>query len=111
MRLAGISPEGIAGLANPSVFVRAVRPGSLAVASRHLDPAPKVTSRRRAALEDELGARLLHRSTRFPISGHLSEDLHAAPPEGRDTGGVREPALSWREWERGDPREEERGRR
>lgn len=51
-------------LANLSVFVQAVRLGSLAAASRHLGLAPMVTSRRLAALEDELGARLLHRTTR-----------------------------------------------
>lgn len=51
-------------LENVSVFVQAVRLGSLAAASRHLGVAPMVTSRRLAALENELGKRLLHRTTR-----------------------------------------------
>ncbi len=51
-------------LANVSVFVHAVRLGSLAAASRHIGLAPMATSRRLAALEAELGKRLLHRTTR-----------------------------------------------
>lgn len=51
-------------LANVSVFVHAVRLGSLAAASRHIGLAPMATSRRLAALEGELGKRLLHRTTR-----------------------------------------------
>jgi len=51
-------------LANVNVFVQAVRLGSLAAASRYLGLAPMATSRRLAALEAELGKRLLHRTTR-----------------------------------------------
>ncbi|MAU47261.1 MAG: hypothetical protein CMP09_21100 [Yangia sp.] len=50
--------------ADLSVFVHAMRHGSLAAASRHLGLAPMVTSRRLAALGHELGARLLHRTVR-----------------------------------------------
>lgn len=46
------------------VFVSAVRKGSLSAAAKHLRLTPMSTSRRLMALEDELGVRLLHRTSR-----------------------------------------------
>ncbi|WP_114392823.1 LysR family transcriptional regulator [Oleisolibacter albus] len=46
------------------VLVEAVGTGSLAAAARRLGIAPMVASRRLAALEAELGVRLVHRTTR-----------------------------------------------
>lgn len=46
------------------VFATAVAAGSLAEAGRRLGLAPMITSRKLAALEAELGVRLLHRTTR-----------------------------------------------
>lgn len=51
-------------LADIAVFVEAVQTGSLAGAARRLQASPMIASRRLAALEKELGIRLLHRSTR-----------------------------------------------
>lgn len=47
-----------------AVFVEATRAGSLAGAARKLGLAPMAASRRLAALEAELGVRLVHRTTR-----------------------------------------------
>lgn len=47
-----------------AVLVNAVSAGSISAASRRLHLAPVVASRRLAALERELGVRLLHRTTR-----------------------------------------------
>lgn len=47
-----------------AVLVEAVAAGSLAGAARRLGIGPMVASRRLAALEDELGVRLIHRTTR-----------------------------------------------
>lgn len=47
-----------------SVFVEATRTGSLAGAARELGLVPMAASRRLAALEAELGVRLVHRTTR-----------------------------------------------
>lgn len=47
-----------------AVLVEAVAAGSLAGAARRLGIGPMVASRRLAALEDELGVRLVHRTTR-----------------------------------------------
>lgn len=47
-----------------SVFVEAARTGSLAAAARELGLVPMAASRRLAALEAELGVRLVHRTTR-----------------------------------------------
>ncbi|WP_353936194.1 LysR family transcriptional regulator [uncultured Salipiger sp.] len=102
------------GLANLSVFVHAVRPGSLAAASLQLGLAPLVTLRRLATLEDELGARLLHRTTRAVPLAVICRKIctrHRRTGAIRGTCALREPALSRMEWGRGDPREEERGRR
>jgi DNA-binding transcriptional LysR family regulator len=51
-------------LGDVAVLVEAVHGGSLAGAARRLGVAPMVASRRLAALEDELGVRLVHRTTR-----------------------------------------------
>lgn len=51
-------------LADAEVLVEAVTAGSLAAAARRLGIAPMVASRRLAALEAELGVRLVHRTTR-----------------------------------------------
>ncbi|PXA91847.1 LysR family transcriptional regulator, partial [Caulobacter sp. D5] len=51
-------------LADVGVFVEAARAGSLAGAARRLGVTPMVASRRMAALEQEVGARLVHRTTR-----------------------------------------------
>jgi DNA-binding transcriptional LysR family regulator len=51
-------------LTDITIFVEAVRAGSLAGAARRIGVAPMIASRRLAALETELGARLVHRTTR-----------------------------------------------
>lgn len=51
-------------LADVGVFVEAARMGSLAAAARRLGIASMAASRRLAALEQEVGARLVHRTTR-----------------------------------------------
>jgi DNA-binding transcriptional LysR family regulator len=51
-------------LADVGVFVEAARAGSLAGAARRLGITPMAASRRMAALEQEVGARLVHRTTR-----------------------------------------------
>jgi DNA-binding transcriptional LysR family regulator len=51
-------------LADAEVLLEAVASGSLAAAARRLGIAPMVASRRLAALEAELGVRLVHRTTR-----------------------------------------------
>ena len=52
------------------VFVEVVKAGSFTAASRRLGISKSMASKRVAALEDELGVNLLHRSTR---SLHLTE--------------------------------------
>src|SRR6201991_413360 len=47
-----------------NIFVQAYSAGSLAAAARRLKITPMAASRRLLALEDELGVRLMHRSTR-----------------------------------------------
>ncbi|WP_342250357.1 LysR family transcriptional regulator [Sphingomonas sp. OTU376] len=47
-----------------TVFVESIRAGSLASAGRRLGITPMAASRRLAALESELGVRLVHRTTR-----------------------------------------------
>lgn len=47
-----------------AVFVHAAATGSLSEAARRLSIAPAAASRRLAALEERLGARLMHRTTR-----------------------------------------------
>ena len=53
--------ESLAGL---RIFVRVVTAGSFSAAGRQLDLAPSSVSRRINELEEELGARLFHRTTR-----------------------------------------------
>ena len=47
-----------------AVLVQAVRTGSLSAAARRLEITPMIASRRLAALERQLGVRLMHRTTR-----------------------------------------------
>lgn len=47
-----------------SILVQAVAAGSLSGAARRLGVTPTVASRRLAALEERLGVRLMHRTTR-----------------------------------------------
>jgi DNA-binding transcriptional LysR family regulator len=51
-------------LTNVAVLVEAVSAGSLAAAARRLRITPMLASRRLAELEEEVGARLMHRTTR-----------------------------------------------
>ncbi|WP_156963828.1 LysR family transcriptional regulator [Muricoccus aerilatus] len=51
-------------LSNLAVLVEAVQAGSLAAAARRLRITPMLASRRLAELEEEVGARLMHRTTR-----------------------------------------------
>ena len=51
-------------LANVGILVEAVRAGSLAAAGRRIGITAMAASRRLAALEEELGVRLVHRTTR-----------------------------------------------
>lgn len=51
-------------LVNIAVLVEAVQAGSLAAAARRLRITPMLASRRLAELEDQLGVRLMHRTTR-----------------------------------------------
>ncbi|MCR0985051.1 LysR family transcriptional regulator [Roseomonas populi] len=51
-------------LTNVAVLVEAVGAGSLAAAARRLRITPMLASRRLAELEEEVGARLMHRTTR-----------------------------------------------
>lgn len=51
-------------LVDVTIFVEAVQAGSLSAAGRRLGITAMAASRRLAALEDELGARLVHRTTR-----------------------------------------------
>lgn len=51
-------------LADIAVLIEAVQQGSLSAAGRRLGLSPLVASRRMAALEAEVGARLVHRTTR-----------------------------------------------
>ncbi|WP_165374809.1 LysR family transcriptional regulator [Sphingomonas montana] len=51
-------------LADLAILIEAVQQGSLSAAGRRLGLTPLVASRRLAALEAEIGARLVHRTTR-----------------------------------------------
>ena len=52
------------GLTDMALFARVVTAGGLSAAARELGLSPAVVSKRLARLEDRLGARLLHRTTR-----------------------------------------------
>lgn len=90
---------------NLDVFLSAVRTGSLSGAARHLKLTPMSATRRLAALEDELGVRLFHRTSRslaltpegeafLPFAGEIVDTQEAArailsPSEGGATGLLR----------------------
>lgn len=87
------------------VFLTAVRKGSLSAAAKHLKLTPMSTTRRLVALEEELGVRLLHRTSRrlsltpegeafLPFAAELVDTQEAAraalsPEEGGATGLLR----------------------
>ena len=54
----------MSGLSNMQLFVRVVEEGSFSAAARFLAITPSSVSRQISQLEDELGARLFHRTTR-----------------------------------------------
>ena len=62
--MGGITLGVMIDLANVAVLLEAVQAGSLAAAARRLRITPMLASRRLAALEAEVGARLMHRTTR-----------------------------------------------
>ena len=81
-----------------SLFVAAVEDGSLAAAGRRLGMTPAMTGKYVAALEEELGVRLLHRSTRklgltdvgrtyFDRSKRILEEVEEADREARNLHG------------------------
>jgi DNA-binding transcriptional LysR family regulator len=63
-RTAGLSLEDMIDLSDIAILVEAVQQGSLSAAGRRLGFTPVASSRRLAALETELGVRLVHRTTR-----------------------------------------------
>ncbi|MFC4171232.1 LysR family transcriptional regulator [Microvirga sp. GCM10011540] len=87
------------------VFLNAVRTGSLSGAAKHLKLTPMSTTRRLAALEEELGIRLFHRTSRslaltpegeafLPFASEIVDTQEAAraalsPTEGGATGLLR----------------------
>ncbi|WP_119681707.1 LysR family transcriptional regulator [Indioceanicola profundi] len=87
------------------VFVSAVRKGSLSAAAKHLKLTPMSTTRRLVALEEELGVRLVHRTSRslaltpegeafLPFACEILDTQEAAratlsPTEGGATGLLR----------------------
>lgn len=87
------------------VFIFAVRKGSLSAAARHLKLTPMSTTRRLVALEEELGVRLIHRTSRslsltpegeafLPFACEMLDTHEAAratlsPSEGGATGLLR----------------------
>lgn len=58
-----------------AVLVHAVRTGSLSGAARSLEITPMIASRRLAALERQLGVRLMHRTTRAVSLTHEGESF------------------------------------
>ena len=81
-----------------SVFVEVARLGSFSSAARQLQVSPSYVSRHIAALEDEMGARLFHRTTRrvvlteagqayYEHVAPLLEDLQHAAQRARDAHG------------------------
>ena len=87
------------------VFICAVRKGSLSAAARHLKLTAMSATRRLVALEEELGVRLLHRTSRslaltpegeafLPFASEMLDTQEAAlamlnPTEGGATGLLR----------------------
>jgi DNA-binding transcriptional LysR family regulator len=89
--------------ADVTVFVHAIRQGSLSAAGRWLGLTPVAASRRLAALEQELGVRLVNRTTRSlsltpegeaflphaeAMLDHAEEGRAAAAPDGAEASGV-----------------------
>lgn len=87
-----------------ALFVKAVAAGNLSAAGRELGLSPAVASKRIAALENRVGARLLHRTTRAVtateegmafhahaqrIVAEMEEALAAVRPEGTPHGHLR----------------------
>lgn len=85
-----------------AIFLTAVAAGSLSAASRRLKISPMAATRRLAALEAELGVRLLHRTTRslsvtaegeafLPFASRIVEEVEAGKavvaPSGRRAQG------------------------
>jgi DNA-binding transcriptional LysR family regulator len=77
------------------IFVEIVKQGSFAAAARRLDLDPSVATRAIAALEKELGSRLMERTSRHLVltetgrfyherACHLVQDLQQAADEARD---------------------------
>lgn len=90
-------------LADVTVLVEAIRHGSLSAAGRRLGLSPVAASRKLAALEHELGVRLVHRTTRSlsltpegeaflphaeAMLSHAEEGRAAAVPSGSGASGV-----------------------
>ena len=100
---AGLSFQDMIALDDLSVLVEAVRHGSLSAAGRHLGLTPVAASRRLAALETELGVRLVHRTTRAlsltpegeaflphaeAMLAHAEEGRAAVTPHEADASGL-----------------------
>jgi DNA-binding transcriptional LysR family regulator len=60
-----------------ALFVAVVDAGSLSAAARRLRLSPAVVSKRLAALETRLGARLIHRTTRRLLPTAAGQDFHS----------------------------------
>lgn len=60
-----------------ATFALVFKTQSLAAAARKLDVTPAVITRRLSALEDELGVRLFHRTTRSVKPTHAAEEYNA----------------------------------
>src|SRR5687768_11967288 len=56
--------EKITDLLDYEIFARVIEAGSLSAAARELNSTPAMISKRLTRLEDRLGVRLLHRTTR-----------------------------------------------
>ena len=90
-----------------SVFIAAVEDGSLAAAGRRVGMTPAMAGKYVAALEAELGIRLLHRNTRklsltdvgrtyFERSKRILEEMEEADREARNLHSPREsPAMTF----------------
>ncbi|HWW64327.1 MAG TPA: LysR family transcriptional regulator [Sphingomonadaceae bacterium] len=58
------------------IFVQVMSAGSLSAAGRELGLSPAVISKRLSRLEERLGVRLLHRSTRHVAPTEIGEEFH-----------------------------------